>query len=91
MDLETVRTRMHEVVRILSNFTKLREEGRQRREYVNQLRRDIAAYYGYSEWMVNKILNLFPLSEVRRTLSRTVSLNSGLTRECFHDAGHGVL
>lgn len=64
MDLEAVRARMNEVIRVLSNFSKLREEGRQRREYINQLRRDIAAYYGYSEWMVNKILNLFPLSEV---------------------------
>ncbi len=65
MDLEAVRTHMHEVLRVLNNFGKLREPGRQRREYLTQLRHDIAAYYGYSEWMVAKILNLFTLNEVR--------------------------
>jgi len=69
MDLEAVRSRMHEVVRVLNNFSKLREEGRQRKEYLQQLRRDIAAYYGYSEWMVYKILSLFPLSEVSSRFS----------------------
>lgn len=63
MDLEAVRTHMHEVLRVLNNFGKLREPGRQRREYLTQLRHDIAAYYGYSEWMVAKILNLFTLNE----------------------------
>jgi len=55
--------RIQEIVRVLSNFSKLREEGRSRIDYTAQLTADICTYYGYNEFLAEKLLNLFPVSE----------------------------
>lgn len=62
-DLSLVRTRMIEVVKVLENFKKLAEEGRSRSEYVDRLLKDICEYFGYSEFLAEKLFNLFSPSE----------------------------
>jgi ribosomal RNA methyltransferase Nop2 len=62
-DLAVIQTRMQEIIRILSRFNELREEGRSRSEYTQQLIKDIAIYYGYNEYLAEKLLNLFPIAE----------------------------
>ena len=39
---------------------------RSRSEYVQQLVSDIASYYGYNEFLAEKLFQLFPVSEVRQ-------------------------
>ncbi|KAK2032288.1 NOL1/NOP2/sun family putative RNA met [Colletotrichum zoysiae] len=58
-DLQLLRTRITENIRVLDDFAKLHEEGRSRVEYVSQLIKDICAYYGYSEYLAEKLFNLF--------------------------------
>ena len=58
-DLQLLRTRIIETVRVLDSFFSLREERRSRSEYVSQLLKDICAYYGYSEFLAEKLFNLF--------------------------------
>ncbi|KAF9877729.1 hypothetical protein CkaCkLH20_04864 [Colletotrichum karsti] len=58
-DLQLLRTRITENIRVLDDFAKLHEEGRSRAEYTNQLIKDICAYYGYSEYLAEKLFNLF--------------------------------
>ncbi|KAL1842092.1 hypothetical protein VTJ49DRAFT_6074 [Mycothermus thermophilus] len=55
-DLQMLRTRITDTIRVLDDFANLAEEGRSRAEYTNQLLKDICAYYGYNE-------NLFPPKE----------------------------
>lgn len=62
-DLTVIVQRMGEIVRVLNQFNQLREEGRSRSEYVQQLMSDIATYYGYNEFLVEKLFPLFPVSE----------------------------
>jgi ribosomal RNA methyltransferase Nop2 len=62
-DLQLLRTRINDTVRVLDNFAKLSEEGRSRAEYTAQLLKDICAYYGYSEYLAEKLFNLFPPRE----------------------------
>lgn len=62
-DLSLVRTRMIEVVKVLENFKELAEEGRSRSEYVDRLLKDICEYFGYSEFLAEKLFNLFSPSE----------------------------
>jgi len=38
---------------------------RSRSEYIDQLVKDIASYYGYNEFLAEKLLMLFPVEEVR--------------------------
>jgi 25S rRNA (cytosine2870-C5)-methyltransferase len=62
-DLQLLRTRINDTVRVLDEFTKLAEEGRSRAEYTAQLIKDICAYYGYSQYLAEKLFNLFPPRE----------------------------
>ncbi|KAF2181702.1 NOL1/NOP2/sun family putative RNA met [Zopfia rhizophila CBS 207.26] len=62
-DLQLLRTRLMDTVRVLDDFKNLAEEGRSRAEYTAQLLKDICAYYGYSNFLAEKLLNLFPARE----------------------------
>lgn len=62
-DLQLLRTRINDTVRVLDEFSKLAEEGRSRAEYTAQLIKDICAYYGYSQYLAEKLFNLFPPKE----------------------------
>ncbi|KAK4648245.1 rRNA (cytosine-C5-)-methyltransferase nop2 [Podospora bellae-mahoneyi] len=62
-DLQMLRTRITETIRVLEDFGELAEEGRDRAEYTNQLLKDICAYYGYNEFLAEKLMNLFPPRE----------------------------
>ncbi|KAK4149075.1 NOL1/NOP2/sun family-domain-containing protein [Chaetomidium leptoderma] len=62
-DLQMLRTRITEAIRVLEDFSNLAEEGRSRAEYTNQLLKDVCAYYGYNEFLAEKLMNLFPPRE----------------------------
>lgn len=62
-DLQLLRTRLNDTIRVLDDFKNLAEEGRSRAEYRAQLLKDICAYYGYSEFLADKLLGLFPARE----------------------------
>jgi 25S rRNA (cytosine2870-C5)-methyltransferase len=62
-DLQLLRTRITDTVRVLDEFSKLAEEGRSRAEYTAQLIKDICAYYGYSQYLAEKLFNLLPSRE----------------------------
>lgn len=58
-DLQLLRSRITDTVRVLDDFAKLSEEGRSRAEYTAQLLKDICLYYGYSSYLAEKLYNLF--------------------------------
>ncbi|QPG76631.1 rRNA (cytosine-C5-)-methyltransferase nop2 [Brettanomyces nanus] len=62
-DVTFVRTRMLEIVKVLENFKNLAEEGRSRAEYIDRLIKDICEYYGYTQFLAEKLFNLFTPSE----------------------------
>ncbi|KAK7534276.1 cytosine-5--methyltransferase NCL1 [Phyllosticta citribraziliensis] len=62
-DLQLLRTRISDTLRVLTDFQNLAEPGRSRAEYNSQLLKDICAYYGYSPFMAEKLWGLFPPSE----------------------------
>ncbi|EMG48713.1 NOP2 25S rRNA [Candida maltosa Xu316] len=62
-DVTMVRTRMLEIVKVLENFKELAEEGKSRTDYTNRLLKDICEYFGYSEFLADKLFNLFSPSE----------------------------
>ncbi|CCU80801.1 RNA m(5)C methyltransferase [Blumeria hordei DH14] len=62
-DLQLLRTRITDTVRVLEDFSGLAEEGRSRAEYTAQLLKDICSYYGYSAYLADKLFNLFPVKE----------------------------
>ncbi|KAF2841659.1 NOL1/NOP2/sun family putative RNA met [Patellaria atrata CBS 101060] len=62
-DLQLLRTRITDAIRVLGDFSNLAEEDRSRAEYTAQLLKDICAYYGYSPFLAEKLFNLFPPGE----------------------------
>lgn len=63
-DLQRVHKRIQDIVGVLRDFGTQREEGRSRAEYLHRLQRDLATYYSYGEFLLGKLMDLFPLSEV---------------------------
>lgn len=62
-DLQLLRTRITETVRVLTSFKELAEPGKSRAEYTQALLRDICTYYGYSPFLAEKLFSLFPPQE----------------------------
>lgn len=68
-DVAGAQQRIQKIVGILNNFKAYAaanaqgQGGPSRSELVRQLVRDLAAYYSYSEYMVEKITQLFPIGE----------------------------
>ncbi|KIK59768.1 hypothetical protein GYMLUDRAFT_169299 [Collybiopsis luxurians FD-317 M1] len=62
-DVHVVQRRMRQCVRVLGRFAKLAEKGRSRSEYISQLLSDISSYYGYNEFLAEKLFQLFPIPE----------------------------
>ena len=63
-DLQNVQHRIREVVHVLCNFRSLRQAKRSRSEYLIVLMKDLMTYYGYNEFLIQKFMKLFPVSEL---------------------------
>ncbi|KAI9800439.1 MAG: rRNA (cytosine-C5-)-methyltransferase nop2 [Piccolia ochrophora] len=62
-DLQLLRSRITDTVRILDSFSSLSSPDRSRAEYTAQLLSDISTYYGYSPFLADKLFHLFSPSE----------------------------
>ncbi|NXN72092.1 NOP2 methyltransferase, partial [Himantopus himantopus] len=63
-DLHIIHQRIKGNMEVLQDFVVKREEGRTRQEYLELLRRDMAAYYSYSDFLLMKLMDIFPLPEL---------------------------
>uniref|UniRef100_A0A8C0H3Y8 NOP2 nucleolar protein n=1 Tax=Chelonoidis abingdonii TaxID=106734 RepID=A0A8C0H3Y8_CHEAB len=63
-DLHLIHQRIKDNVEVLQDFRVKREAGRARQEYLALLRQDLAAYYSYSDFLLKKLMELFPLPEL---------------------------
>ncbi|CAH2007563.1 unnamed protein product [Acanthoscelides obtectus] len=85
--LQEVQQRIREIMAVLSDFSKLRDGNHSRQDYLAILKKDLCTYYSYNDFLMEKLLEVFPLSdllefleasEVQRPL--TIRTNSLKTR-----------
>ncbi|KAL8263296.1 hypothetical protein R6Q59_024645 [Mikania micrantha] len=63
-DLTALQQRIKDIIRVLSNFTSLRQEGATRKQYIEQLKLDLGSYYGYNEFLISSLVEMFPPVEL---------------------------
>lgn len=59
-----LRIRIIEIIWVFEDFGEFVEEGWDRVEYINQFLKDVCVYYGYNEFLVEKLMNFFFFREV---------------------------
>ncbi|KAM6968304.1 28S rRNA (cytosine(4447)-C(5))-methyltransferase [Aplochiton taeniatus] len=64
LDLQSIHQRIKDNIEVLTNFSTKREEGKERAEYIALLRKDLCIYYSYNTFLIEKLMDLFPLSEL---------------------------
>lgn len=62
-DLQLLRTRITDTIRILGDFSKLADPGKHRSDYTSLLLDDISTYYGYTPYLAEKLFSLFTPTE----------------------------
>jgi ribosomal RNA methyltransferase Nop2 len=95
-DLQLLRARITDTIRVLDNFSKLCEEGRSRAEYTAQLLKDICLYYGYSPYLADKLYQLFPPREAfaffeANESPRPVVIRTNTLRTHRRDLAHALI
>uniref|UniRef100_A0A6Q2X4Y2 SAM-dependent MTase RsmB/NOP-type domain-containing protein n=1 Tax=Esox lucius TaxID=8010 RepID=A0A6Q2X4Y2_ESOLU len=64
VDLQTIHQRIKDNVDVLSHFSTKREGGKDRAEYLSLLKKDLSTYYSYNNFLIDKLLEIFPVSEL---------------------------
>ncbi|XP_026758049.2 uncharacterized protein LOC113517547 [Galleria mellonella] len=62
--LQDVHQRIKDVVTVLSDFNRLKQEGRSRCEYTDLLLKDLCMYYSYNEFLMEVLMQIFPVQEL---------------------------
>ncbi|OAX81296.1 hypothetical protein ACJ72_04363 [Emergomyces africanus] len=58
-DLQLLRSRITDTIRILGDLSTLGQPGKSRADYTNHLLSDICTYYGYTPYLAEKLFSLF--------------------------------
>ena len=95
-DLQILQTRMREVIHVLKDFSKKREDGRSRQEYLECLRKDLCHYYNYNEFMMEKFMQVFGIAELLEALEanevqRPVTIRANLLKTKRRDLAQALI
>ncbi|KAG7263284.1 hypothetical protein CRUP_037808, partial [Coryphaenoides rupestris] len=90
LDLQTIHQRIKENVDVLSNFAAKREEGKDRVEYISLLRSDLCTYYSYNDFLMEKLMDIFPVSEANE-IQRPVTIRTNTLKTRRRDLAQALI
>ncbi|KAG8036078.1 hypothetical protein G9C98_004657 [Cotesia typhae] len=64
LSLKDIQTRIRDLVMVLNDFKRLRDPNRGRSEYLELLKSDLCSYYSYNEFLMELLMQIFPLGEL---------------------------
>ncbi|XP_034941765.1 probable 28S rRNA (cytosine(4447)-C(5))-methyltransferase [Chelonus insularis] len=64
ISLKDIQSRIRDVVMVLNDFKRLRDPERSRSDYLELLQSDLCSYYSYNSFLMEKLLQIFPLGEL---------------------------
>lgn len=67
-DLIIINQRIKDIINVISNFASRREENRSRSEYLEVLKNDLCSYYNYNDFLMEKLMELYPPTELIEVL-----------------------
>lgn len=62
--LQDVQQRIREIITVLSDFKTLRDGKHSRSEYIDILKSDLCTYYSYNDFLMERLMQVFPISEL---------------------------
>uniref|UniRef100_A0A915IWB5 SAM-dependent MTase RsmB/NOP-type domain-containing protein n=1 Tax=Romanomermis culicivorax TaxID=13658 RepID=A0A915IWB5_ROMCU len=63
-DLQIINDRIRETVAILQDFQHKRQGEKSRRDYIDVLKKDLKLYYGYNDFLLGKLMEIFTIQEL---------------------------
>lgn len=85
--LQDVQQRIKEVTAVLADFNNRRLPDKSRQDFLTLLRKDLCMYYSYNDFLMEKLMQIFPVSELLEYLEAsevprplTIRTNSLKTR-----------
>lgn len=90
INLRDIQQRIADVIMVLSDFKRLRDGNRSRSEYMELLQRDLCTYYSYNDFLMLKLIQMFPLDELLQYLEasevqRPMTIRINTLRARRHD------
>lgn len=94
--LQDVHQRIKDVVTVLGDFNRLKEEGRSRCEYTDLLLKDLCMYYSYNEFLMEVLMQIFPVQELVEFLeaseiSRPVTIRTNSLKTRRRDLAQALI
>ncbi|KAL4714599.1 hypothetical protein ACJJTC_006645 [Scirpophaga incertulas] len=94
--LQDVHQRIKDVVTVLSDFSRLKEEGKSRCEYTDLLLKDLCMYYSYNEFLMEVLMQIFPVQELVEFLessevSRPVTIRTNSLKTRRRDLAQALI
>ncbi|CAK1581787.1 unnamed protein product [Parnassius mnemosyne] len=94
--LQDIHQRIKDVVHVLSDFNHLKQEGRSRCEYTDLLLKDLCMYYSYNEFLMEVLMQIFPVQELVEFLessevSRPVTIRTNSLKTRRRDLAQALI
>ncbi|KAG5682901.1 hypothetical protein PVAND_012219 [Polypedilum vanderplanki] len=68
LNLQEIQQRITDVAAVLNDFTFNRDPSRSRAEYLEVLKKDLCTYYSYNEFFMEKLMDIFAISDLLQFL-----------------------